>query len=126
MSEKKSFTVAILLSLFAGFFGVDRFYLGCTWTGILKLITLGGLGVWALIDLIRLASGSKLCGGFQWDTELKGGGKQMIGGSEVDDTMCIILAVTLGVMLLYFFVLPWIKKTYGNNSLPKKEEEEKQ
>jgi TM2 domain-containing membrane protein YozV len=126
MSEKKSFTVAILLSLFAGFFGVDRFYLGCTWTGILKLITLGGLGVWALIDLIRLASGSKLCGGFQWDTELKGGGKQMIGGSEVDDTMCIILAVTIGVMLLYFFVLPWIKRTYGNNSLPKKEEEEKQ
>lgn len=125
MSEKKSFTVAILLSLFAGFFGVDRFYLGCTWTGILKLITLGGLGVWALIDLIRLASGSKLCGGFQWDTEFKGGSKQMIGGSEVDDTMCIILAVTIGVMLLYFFVLPWIKRTYGNNSLPKKEEEEK-
>ena len=126
MSERKNFTVAILLSLFAGFFGVDRFYLGCTWTGILKLLTLGGLGIWGLIDLIRLASGSKLCGGFQWDTELKGGGKQMIGGSEVDDTMCIILAVTLGVMLLYFFVLPWIKRTYGNNSLHKKEEEEKQ
>jgi len=50
----------------------------------------------------------------------------MIGGSEVDDTMCIILAVTIGVMLLYFFVLPWIKRTYGNNSLDKKEEEEKQ
>ena len=126
MSEKKSFTVAILLSLFAGPLGVDRFYLGCTWTGILKLITFGGIGIWAIIDLIRLASGSKLCGGFQWDTELKGGGKQMIGGSEVDDTMCIILAVTLGVMLLYFFVLPWIKRTYGNNSLHKKEEEEKQ
>jgi hypothetical protein len=50
----------------------------------------------------------------------------MSGGSEVDDTMCIILAVTIGLMLLYFFVLPWIKRTYGNNSLPKKEEEEKQ
>ena len=126
MSERKNFTVAILLSLFAGFFGVDRFYLGCTWTGILKLLTLGGLGIWGLIDLIRLASGSKLCGGFQWDTELRGGSKQMIGGSEVDDTMCIILAITIGLMLLYFFVLPWIKRNYGNNSLPKTEEEEKQ
>jgi hypothetical protein len=122
MSERKSFTVAILLSLFAGPLGVDRFYLGCTWTGILKLITFGGIGIWALIDLIRLASGSKLCGGFQWDTEHV---KKMAGGSEVDDTMCIILAVTLGVMLLYFFVFPWIKRNYGNNSLDKKEEEKK-
>jgi hypothetical protein len=122
MSERKNFTTAILLSLFAGFFGVDRFYLGCTWTGILKLLTLGGLGIWGLIDLIRLATGSKLCGGFQWDTENV---KKMSGGSEVDDTMCIILAITVGVMLLYFFVLPWIKKTYGNDSSDKKEEQQK-
>jgi hypothetical protein len=120
MSERKNFTVAILLSLFAGPLGVDRFYLGCTWTGILKLITFGGIGIWALIDLIRLASGSKLCGGFQWDTEHV---KKMSGGSEVDDTMCIILGVTIGLMLLYFFVFPWIKRKYGDNSLQKKEEE---
>jgi hypothetical protein len=49
----------------------------------------------------------------------------MSGGSEVDDTMCIILAITVGVMLLYFFVLPWIKKTYGNDSSDKKEEQQK-
>lgn len=120
MSEKKNFTTAILLSLFAGFFGVDRFYLGCTWTGILKLLTLGGLGIWGLIDLIRLATGSKLCGGFQWDTESV---KTISGGSVVDDSVCIILAITVGVMLLYFFVFPWIKKTYGNNSSDKKEDE---
>lgn len=92
----------------------------------LKLITFGGLGIWALIDLIRLVTGSKLCGGFQWDTELKGGIKQMMSGSEIDDTMCIILAITVGVMLLYFFVLLWIKRNYGVASLVKKEEQKEQ
>lgn len=37
--------------------GIDRFYLGKIGTGILKLITLGGMGLWALIDLIMLLAG---------------------------------------------------------------------
>ena len=54
----KNKIVAILLSLFLGGLGVDRFYLGYIWTGILKLITFGGLGIWALIDLIRIIIGN--------------------------------------------------------------------
>ena len=50
----KSHVVAILLSFFLGAFGVDRFYLGYTGLGILKLVTIGGLGLWALIDFIRI------------------------------------------------------------------------
>ncbi|MFJ4208528.1 TM2 domain-containing protein [Paenarthrobacter sp. NPDC089675] len=51
-APQKSFLVTWILSLLVGVFGVDRFYLGKIGTGIAKLLTFGGLGVWALVDLI--------------------------------------------------------------------------
>lgn len=52
--SNKSFLTTWLLSLFVGIFGVDRFYLGKIGTGVLKLVTFGGFGIWALIDLILI------------------------------------------------------------------------
>ena len=53
----KSKTVAIVLSILLGELGVDRFYLGYTGLGIVKLITCGGFGIWWLIDLIMIITG---------------------------------------------------------------------
>jgi len=50
----KDWMTTLLLSFFLGVLGVDHFYTGKTMTGILKLITAGGCGIWALIDLIMV------------------------------------------------------------------------
>ncbi|AEV34641.1 protein containing TM2 domain [Pseudovibrio sp. FO-BEG1] len=48
--KEKNPTVALVLGLFLGSLGIDRFYTGQIGLGILKLITLGALGIWTLID----------------------------------------------------------------------------
>lgn len=53
-SDDKSHVAAILLSFFLGALGIHRFYLGYTWQGVVQLLTLGGLGIWAFIDFIRI------------------------------------------------------------------------
>lgn len=52
----KGFVAAILLCFFLGAFGVHRFYVGKIGTGILMLLTLGGLGIWVLIDFILIVT----------------------------------------------------------------------
>jgi hypothetical protein len=51
----KSMTTALVISILGGYLGIDRFYLGYTGLGFLKLITAGGCGAWWLIDVILIA-----------------------------------------------------------------------
>ena len=53
----KSKTTTLIISILLGELGIDRFYLGYTGLGILKLLTGGGLGIWWLIDIIMIATG---------------------------------------------------------------------
>lgn len=54
----KLWLVALLLSIFLGGLGVDRFYLGYIELGISKLLTIGGFGIWWLIDVVMIATNS--------------------------------------------------------------------
>ena len=72
MKSEKDWLVTLLLSLFIGTLGIHRFYVGKIGNGIFKLInigansvtwnlqfiTLGGCGVWTLIDIIMIATGN--------------------------------------------------------------------
>ena len=53
----KSQVSALILAVLIGTLGIHRFYLGYTWQGVVQLLTLGGFGIWALIDIIRIATG---------------------------------------------------------------------
>lgn len=57
MNSEKNWLATLLLCLFLGNIGVHRFYAGKVGTGILMLLTLGGCGIWTLIDFIMIIVG---------------------------------------------------------------------
>ncbi|HET6304109.1 MAG TPA: TM2 domain-containing protein [Myxococcota bacterium] len=57
-NSPKGFVPTILLCFFLGTFGIHRFYVGRIGTGIVQLLTFGGLGIWALVDFIMVVTGN--------------------------------------------------------------------
>lgn len=57
VSDKKRLP-ALLFCFFLGALGVHRFYVGKICTGVICLLTLGGLGIWAMIDMIMIICGT--------------------------------------------------------------------
>ncbi|MBD3319317.1 NINE protein [Candidatus Woesearchaeota archaeon] len=54
--RKVKWVLTLVLSILLGGLGVDRFVMGHIGLGILKLLTLGGCGVWSIIDIILIAT----------------------------------------------------------------------
>ncbi len=66
MADKKvNWVLTLIMSILFGSLGVDRFIMGQVGLGILKLITLGGCGIWWLIDVILIATKHKFQG-IEW------------------------------------------------------------
>lgn len=59
MAQTKDPTIALIVSIFVGQFGVDRIYIGDTGLGIAKLLTCGGLGLWTIIDWFLIIKATK-------------------------------------------------------------------
>ena len=59
LTQMKDPLLSILLSVFVGTFGVDRFYIGDVGLGIGKLLTGGGCGIWWLIDIFLIMDATK-------------------------------------------------------------------
>ena len=56
--KQRHYLAVFFLSFVWGIVGADRFYLGKVWTGLLKLATLGGFGIWVLVDLSAIMAGT--------------------------------------------------------------------
>ena len=56
-NPSRSQSTVFLLACFLGYFGADRFYLGQTGLGLLKLFTCGGFGIWAMVDTLMIGMG---------------------------------------------------------------------
>ena len=52
-------TTALIISIFGGVYGIDRFYIGDTGMGVGKLLTCGGLGIWAIIDWFMIQGATR-------------------------------------------------------------------
>ena len=57
-TSDKGFVPTVMLCFFLGALGVHRFYVGKIGTGIVQLLTFGGLGIWALVDFIMVVTGN--------------------------------------------------------------------
>lgn len=93
--QQKSFVVTWLLAWFLGSLGIDRFYLGKIGTGVLKLITGGGFGIWTLVDLILTLVGA----------QRDGQGLPLAGYEENKKTAWIVTIIVFALGIIFSIIV---------------------
>lgn len=98
-NEQKPFLKAVLFCLFLGGFGVHRFYTGYIGIGVLQLLTSGGLGFWAIIDLFSMILGNykDINGKYLY----KGQNNTNIAGA-----LALVFTILYGLFIWLYFAFP--------------------
>lgn len=108
--RQRHFLAVFFISFMWGTFGADRMYLGKWGTGILKLVTFGGLGIWVIVDLILIMGGSMR------DKE----GREMLQFADYKKFAywtVLIFAIALGVFVLINGIALILEVSHLINSL---------